>query len=372
MKNISVLIKPVSSLCNIKCDYCFYNTIAEEREVASYGVMETSVLEKIVKEALKFADGGTCTFAFQGGEPTLVGLDFYREFIHLQKKYAKGTRISNVIQTNGILIDEEWAKFLRENSFLVGLSLDGPQEVHDARRKTKDGKGTYHKVMKAKGIMDRVGVEYNILTVVDNLVARNVRGIYEFFKKEGIEYTQYIPCLDPLLLVEPGEKKYLSTKVYATFIKKLFDLWYKDLINGRYVSIRYFDNLINIILGAGGEACDMKGHCSIQNVIESDGSVYPCDFYVYDNWKLGNIEEESFEDIMRSERALEFLNTSFEKSERCRICKWKNICRGECRRKRENSERQNDLCEAYEEFFEYASARLVEVAVKVRRGEIRN
>lgn len=363
-------MKPASSLCNIKCEYCFYNTIAEEREVASYGFMKEAVLEEIVKKAFAFADGGVCTFAFQGGEPTLVGLEFYRKFISLVEKYGDTSRVNNAIQTNGILIDEEWAEFLKKNKFLVGLSLDGPQKVHDARRKGKDGKGTFHRVMKAKRIMDKAGVEYNTLTVVDNTVARNVKEVYEFFKKEKIGYTQYIPCLDPLMSGKDGDKKYLSAKAYEMFMKKIFDLWYKDLIKGKYVSIRYFDNLINIILGNGGEACDMTGHCSIQNVIEADGSVYPCDFYVYEKWQLGNISEVSFEEIIKSDKAREFFNTSLEKSDKCRVCKWANICRGECRRKRENPEKLNTLCEAYDGFFEYTSSRLMEIAMKVRNGEL--
>lgn len=370
MKNISVLIKPASNLCNIKCNYCFYNTIANEREVVSYGFMKKSILKEIVKKAFEFADGGTCTFAFQGGEPTLIGLEFYKNFIEFIEKYGETVRVNNVMQTNGILIDEEWAKFLKKNKFLVGLSLDGPQKIHDARRKSKDGKSTFHKVMKAKKIMDEVGVEYNILTVVDNVVAKNVKDVYKFFKKEKIRYTQYIPCLDPLISDKNDDKQYLLTKSYGTFLKKLFDLWYKDFMKEKYVSIRYFDNLISIILGARGEACNMMGYCSIQSVIEADGSVYPCDFYVYDEWKLGNIKEISFEKIMFSKKAMEFLNSSLEKSDKCSRCKWFNICKGECRRKRENSEKLNTLCEAYYDFFEYTSSRLIEVARTVRNRRL--
>ena len=366
MKNISVLIKPASSLCNIECSYCFYNTIAEEREIASYGFMELSTLENIVKKAFEFSEGGSCTFAFQGGEPTLIGLDFFKKFIEFQNKYKDNSFINNVIQTNGILIDDEWAAFLKENKFLVGLSLDGPQKVHDARRKGKDNKGTFHSVMKAKRIMDRYKVEYNVLSVVDTTLARNVKEVYEFFKKEKIAYTQYIACLDPLMSENPMDKTNLSPKTYATFLKKLFDLWYKDFMKGKYVSIRYFDNLINIILGRTDEACDMKGHCSIQNVIEADGSIYPCDFYVYDRWNLGNINDNTFEDIIGSDKAREFLSGSLAVADKCNLCKWKHICRGGCRRNRENPENLNTLCEAYDDFFEYTASRLMEVAMKIK------
>lgn len=366
MRNVSVLIKPSSSLCNMTCSYCFYNTIAEEREIASYGFMELSTLENIVKKTFEFSEGGSCTFAFQGGEPTLSGLDFFEKFIEFQKIYNNGSQINNVIQTNGIVIDEKWAIFFKENNFLVGLSLDGPKKIHDARRRKKNNKGSFNSVMKAKKIMDKHNIEYNVLSVVDTLLAINVKEVYTFFKKENINYTQYIPCLDPLMSGNLVEKTHLSAKTYGTFLKKLFDLWYKDLIKGKYISIRYFDNLINIILGRGGEACDMKGHCSIQNVIEADGSIYPCDFYVYDQWNLGNINTEDLEDIIVSNKARDFLSGSLKISNKCKLCKWQNICRGGCRRNRENPENLNGLCEAYYEFFEYTASRLIEVAAKIK------
>lgn len=372
MKNLSVLIKPASSLCNINCDYCFYHAIASERKIASYGIMELSVLEELVKKVFNFVDGGTATLAFQGGEPTLAGLDFFKKAVEYAERYNnQGSKVRYVIQTNGMLIDEEWAIFLKENNFLVGLSLDGPSKVHNRNRKDKKKKGTFNRVLKTKKIFDRFKVDYNTLTVVDNNVAKNVREVYEFFKNEGVQFTQYIPCLDPLKSRQPGDKANLSVRGYADFLKKLFDLWYRDLKKGKYQSIRYFNDLVNIIITGEGASCDMKGRCSVQNIIEADGSVYPCDFYVYDEWKLGNIVNNTFEEIIFSEKANEFVAASYEISDRCKSCKFYKICRGECRRKRENSEHINNYCEAYREFFTYAGSRLVEVANMTLAGRVK-
>jgi len=372
MRNISILIKPASSLCNIECDYCFYNTIAAEREVASYGIMKLEVLDELVKKVFEFSQGGNCTFAFQGGEPTLAGKVFFIKFIEYLDKYNnKNSKVNLVLQTNGMIINEEWADFLKKHNFLVGLSLDGPAKIHNYNRKDRNNKGTFNRVMKTKKIFDKYKIDYNTLIVVDDNVARNIKEIYEFFKKEKIKFTQYIPCLDPLKSSDPKDKKNLSVKVYANFLKKLFDLWYKDIKKGRYVSVRYFNDLVNIIITGNGTSCDMKGICSIQNIIEADGSVYPCDFYVYEEWKLGNVLTNTFEEMVTSDIANRFINSSVDKSDKCRICQWKNICKGECRRRRENFQNLNDYCEAYEDFFSYAVNRLVEVANMAVSGKIK-
>lgn len=372
MKNISLLIKPASSLCNINCSYCFYNTIAQEREVTSYGIMTPEVTEELVKKTLEFSNGGECTFAFQGGEPTLAGLAFFKKFIDYLKKYnVKNSKVNLSLQTNGMTINEEWAKFLKEHDFLVGLSLDGPAKIHNFNRKDKNGKGTFNKVLKTKKLFDKYKIDYNTLIVVDDNVAKNIKEIYDFFKKERVKFTQYIPCLDPLKSCNPRERKRLSSNKYAFFLKKLFDLWYKDIKKGNYVSIRYFNDLINIINTGEGTSCDMKGRCSIQNVIEADGSVYPCDFYVYDEWKLGDILTNTFEEIVKSNTANRFINDSFDMADRCKICQWRNICRGECRRRRENLQNLNNYCEAYKDFFSYAANRLVEIGNMAISGRIK-
>ncbi len=367
MPPLSLLIKPASSLCNLRCAYCFYHSIAENRMTESYGIMNDETLEVIVSKALQFADW-SCTFAFQGGEPTLAGLDFFKKLIMLQKKYnTKKVQINNTLQTNGMAIDHEWAEYLSKNRFLVGISLDGPKDLHDMFRHDSGMKGTFSRVMNAISLFNRYKVEYNILFVVNSVVARHAEKVYSFFKRNNFRYLQFIPCLDPL-----GEKQglhefSLSPERFALFLKKLFDLWYDDIIRGNMISIRYFDNLVGMMAGYRPEICGMTGECICQMVIEADGGVYPCDFYVFDEWYMGNIKELSFEELKNSETGKMFVEVSRHISRECISCKWYSLCRGGCRRLREpfydGKPALNFFCESYREFFEHAAARLKQLAV---------
>jgi len=368
MPPLSLLIKPASSLCNLRCRYCFYHSIAEKRMTESYGIMSYNTLEKMVEKALAFADSN-CILAFQGGEPTLAGLDFYKKLIEFENKYnVKNLPVNNSIQTNGVMIDEDWAEFLAENNFLVGLSLDGPPDIHDAGRVDHMEKGTFNKVMNTVKLFNKYKVEYNILCVVNSYVARHVKKIYNFFKKNDFRFLQFIPCLDPLG-EEPGRYEYsLSTERFAYFLKNLFDEWYKDFMGDNYFSIRYFDNLVGMIMGYLPEVCGMMGICNCQFVIEADGGVYPCDFYVLDEWYMGNIVDSGFEELRFSENARKFVEVSKHQSPECKSCRWFTICRGGCRRSREpfmdGKPVLNYYCQAYKEFFEYSMERLENAARK--------
>ncbi len=366
MPPVSLLIKPASSNCNLRCKYCFYHSIAENRQKESYGMMDIETLETLVKKALEYAEH-VCTFAFQGGEPTLVGLDFYRKLIEFEKKYnVKKVQIHNALQTNGVVIDEEWAKFLAENKFLVGLSLDGPKDIHDANRYDPVNKGSFNKIMETVKLFNKHRVEYNILSVITANTARHISKIYNFFKKNDFRYLQFIPCLDPLG-EEPGAYDYsLSPDRYAVFLKTLFDQWYADILQGNMISIRYFDNLVGMAMGQRPEACGMSGVCTCQFVVEANGGVYPCDFYVIDEWYLGNLKHDSLEALKKSERGTAFVEISKDIDPQCRECRWLNLCRGGCRRDREPFENNrpilNRFCSAYKDFFEYAGERIYNLA----------
>lgn len=298
MPPINILIKPASSACNAACTYCFYHDVAQKREDFFVGKLSLEHMEQIIRMGLEQAEH-ICAFTFQGGEPTLRGLEFYRETVRLQQKYARpGVEIRNNMQTNGLLIDAEWAKFFHDNAFLVGLSLDGPAELHDANRRDCMGHGTWSRTMGAVRLFRRYGVEFNVLSVVTGRSARGVERIYNFYRRENFRWLQFIPCLDPLG-ERRGEKDYcLLPEAYGEFLIRLFDLWYADLRKGEYRSIRQFDNWMHMMLGQPPEACSMGGTCSIQFVIEGDGGVYPCDFYVLDQWRLGTVGERSFVELI--------------------------------------------------------------------------
>lgn len=366
MPPLSLLIKPASSNCNLRCKYCFYNSIAENRETSSYGIMRLETLELIIKKAFEYTDSN-CTFAFQGGEPTLAGLVFYNNFIELVYKYnIKKVKVNFVLQTNGIEIDEDWAKFLSENKFLVGLSLDGPKDIHDIARLDPQGKGSFNRVMAAAYLFNKHHVDYNILCVVNAYVARHVSKVYNFYKKQGFQYLQFIPCLDPLNEKPGGHQYSLTPERYTQFLKKLFDEWYNDISKGEKISIRYFDNLIGMLMGCPPESCGMSGICTAYFVIEANGGVYPCDFYVLDEWYLGNIHETDFEQLKSSAVAHTFTEVSKYMDPQCTGCKWLSLCRGGCRRSREPFEDGkpvlNYYCQSFKDFFEYSIKRMLKLA----------
>ncbi len=362
MPPVNVLIKPASSSCNMRCSYCFYHDEAKNRSTDSFGLMQRETLEAVMHKALAHASG-SCTFGFQGGEPTLAGLDFFKTAILLQKQHnVKKLPIQNTIQTNGLLIDDEWAAFFVQNHFLVGVSLDGYEDLHDLHRRDVTENGTFSKVMQGIETLKHHNVEFNILAVVTSETARNVREAYRFFFQSGLVYHQYIPCMDPLGSMPGQQSRSLTPELYARFLKKLFDLWYKDRTEGRFVYIRYFENLAGILLGHNAESCDMNGRCSVQYAIEADGSVYPCDFYMLDGDCIGNINADSMETIDRNRACLGFIQQSLPLPEQCRTCEWLRICRGGCKRYREQEADLhpgvNRFCGAYKEAFPYILPRL--------------
>lgn len=356
MRDLNFLIKPSSSLCNMECKYCFYMDVAEKRTEYEYGFMVKETLENIIRKGIEEVSG-TCSFTFQGGEPTLAGIGFYKKAVDIQKKYQnKRIEVYNAIQTNGYLIDEEWASFLGENHFLVGLSLDGTAELHNENRKDKSGKGTWSRVMRAVRLFRKYKVSFNILCVVTGKTAACADKVYNFFIKNGFYWLQFIPCMEPLYEERGSEKYSLGPEAYGKFLIRIFDRWLNDLKNGKYISIRTFDNWISMVLGEQPEACNMAGKCSVQFVVESDGSIYPCDFYVIDKWRIGNINKDEITDIVRSVKAEAFIAESGNISCECRKCRWFVLCKGGCKRDRLFDENAgygiNYYCKAYKKLFE--------------------
>lgn len=364
-RNINVLIKPSSGLCNLRCRYCFYHSPKLNPDTDEHGFMKRETADKLIDRAFEYASQGV-VFAFQGGEPTLCGLDFYRYFIETaSEKNTKNLNLSFSIQTNGIAIDESWAEFLSKNKFLVGLSIDGPSRVHNKNRIDAAENSTLKKVMDTKRLFDKFGVEYNALSVVNAETAKNPAAAYEFFKKQGIQFIQYIPCLDPYGEEPGGHEFSLTPELYEKFLKETFDLWYRDIMNGQITVIRTFDNYIAMLLRYAPESCGMSGRCACQFVIEADGSVYPCDFYVLEETKAGNVINDTFESVINSDKVREFLDKGDVINDKCRDCRWYFICRDGCRRYRDPKTNLNIYCETFQNFFEYAYPRMVEIAKMV-------
>ena len=309
--------------------------------------METETAEILIKKALSYAKGESVAFSFQGGEPTIAGLDFFRFFVKaVNENNAYGSSIFYGIQTNGTLVNDEWAEFFYENNFLVGLSLDGDYEGNKFRKKPS-GSNSFYKILTTAELLKKHNVQFNILTVLTGYCAENGERIYRFFRDKGFSYLQFIPCLRPFDSEEQGEL-YMTSDQYADFLIRVFNLYVKDYVRGNYISIRQFDNWVRLYLGQRPEQCGIAGHCTHQFVCEANGNIYPCDFYCTDEYLLGNIKESDFSVMEKSETAVNFIKESLVMSEECKHCKVLPLCRGGgCKRLKVSG----DYCNAYKKFF---------------------
>lgn len=368
MPPLSLLIKPASGSCNMRCQYCFYTDETENRSIPLMGRMSLETMGVLVDKAMSYSEGD-CAFTFQGGEPTLAGLPFFQALTNHIDRHPAAGRVRYSMQTNGYDLNEDWARWFAEHRVLVGVSLDGPKEIHDRYRLDHAGRGTFSRVMASLRLLEKYGVEYNILTVVSAANARRARQVYSFFQKHGFHYQQYIECLDPIGEAWGGHEFSLTPERYEVFLKNLFDAWYQDMRAGRHVYNRHFENLLMLLDGQQPESCNLQGTCAQQWVIEADGGVYPCDFYALDQWRLGNILEDAFETMEERRQASGFIQLSQPVPEECRICRWLPLCRNGCRRNREPLEEQgkNYFCSAYRGFLEYAYPRMTEVLASLRQ-----
>lgn len=345
--DVSIMIKPASSLCNMRCKYCFYHDVASKREAYGFGFMDGRTAEILITKAFDYAGGGNVYFTFQGGEPTLAGLGFFQNFVATaERTNTGGSQVYYSLQTNGTLINEEWCAFLKEKNFLVGLSLDGNMDGNRYRVDAK-GENCFSKAVHAADLMSEYGVDFNILSVVTGYLADHIEEQYSFLVSKGYRYLQFIPCLRPF-----GDKSdnplYLTAEQYARFLVTAFNKYVRDYIKGNYTSVRGFDNWVQMARGNRAEQCGYSGRCSRQFVVEANGNVYPCDFYCTDEYRLGNINLMSFDAMAKSRRAEEFLKESLFIPEKCKQCNYYGLCRsGGCKRQRESE----DYCESYKTFF---------------------
>ena len=363
---MNLLIKPASSLCNMKCEYCFYHDESTHRDVAFKGLMNEEIVENLIRKVFE-AEQEYVLFAFQGGEPTLAGLDFFKNFVHKVNQYnILKIPVEYTLQTNGIVIDESWAHFLRENKFLIGLSFDGAYALHNKMRYDVKGQATYKQVLKTLKLFNQYGVEYNVLSVVTQQMADNIHEVYYELKKNGVKFMQFIPCLNPLDCEETLSYTLTNDKYYE-FLVNLFDLWYKDFMNKEYYSVRYFDNLFYIYVGQSAEQCGMQGHCNIQFVVEGNGDVYPCDFYCLDKYLLGNIKAMSFEQLISTTTATNFINDSIGYSEECKKCEAFKLCQSGCRRYKDKNGKYI-YCDAFKKFYPKLMERFPIIDEKLKNG----
>lgn len=330
MRSISVMVKPVSSTCNMRCSYCFYADVANSRQIANHGVMKpemAGLLAQRLAEAVDFA--GDVTVSFQGGEPTLAGLDWFRHFADLMAAYP-GVTTHWSLQTNGSLLDREWCAFLAEHDVLVGLSLDGPRSLTDRFRRDGQGEGAYDRAMRSLDMLFDADIEPSILTVVTRQLAQKPKQLMQFYLSHDIVNVQLIPCLPSLDGTDDGMS--LRPSDYRSFFLGFFRAWKRAYQREQLVYVNLFDNVLGILEGYAPNQCGMIGQCTLQYVIESNGDVYPCDFYCLDEFRMGNLADSQLRDMTTSEASRRFFDEEDCRRAPCSTCPFESVCYGGCRR----------------------------------------
>ncbi len=369
----SILIKPAGPDCNMACTYCFYLKKAKLFSKTKKHRMREDILEETIRQAMTQSED-QISFAWQGGEPTLMGVAFYEKAIRFQQRYGYNQLVGNGLQTNGLLIDRNWAKFLKRYKFLVGISLDGPKHVHNRYRKLKNGQGSWSKVVdKAKLLLDS-GVAVNALTVVNDYSVRFPEEIYGFLKEMGLSYMQFIPCFE----TDPGDPKRVASfsappLEYGKFLCRVFDLWLTDFVNDKpTTSVRLFDSLFFRYVDMEPPDCALMSECGVYVVVEHNGDVYSCDFFVDPEWKLGNVMESNLINMLNSKRQHEFGNRKANLPEACQKCPWLKFCYGGCPKDRLRLPSDNNLnhfCQSYKIFFEHADPHFRKLAQDWRKRQ---
>lgn len=367
-----VMAKPTGSVCNIDCTYCFYlekEALYPERNTRWQ--MSDETLERYIGQHIDAQSGDNVTFAWQGGEPTMMGLAFFRRVIALCDKYANGKKITHALQTNGILLDDAWARFFAEHRFLIGLSIDGPAPLHNQYRVNRTGKGTHDRVMAAMALLKAHHVEFNTLTVVGKHNVEHAREVYEFLVAAGSRYIQFIPLVErlsndassALQLVLPGESAArlapwtVPSWQFGDFLRQIFDVWVRRDVER--VSVQMFDVAMAAWTGQPPVLCVHSATCGHAFALESNGDLYNCDHFVYPEHKLGNIHQQTIHELNHSERAIAFgeaKETTLTAD--CRRCEFRPVCHGGCPKHRfavspNGHPGHNYLCAGYKHFFKH-------------------
>ena len=363
------MIKPASALCNLRCKYCFYSDIADLRAVRSFGVMTDDAMREILKSLEKsLSPGDGVTLCFQGGEPCMAGLDYFVRFTQAADAWSPDVRVQYALQTNAVLLDESWCAFLRERRFLVGVSYDLLEELHDGARVDAAGNGTNRRVAEKIRLLRSSGAAFNILCTLTNQAARHPQRVWKRMEALDIRYVQFTPCLGGL--GRPGESVYaLTPKRFAGFYNALFPLWLAAYRKGNYRSVKLFDDVISRMAFGSCNMCGLDGRCRPQLVVEADGSVYPCDFYCLDAYCLGNLREKTIPELLQAPQAEAFLRRAQESPALCKVCEFRQFCGGFCKRM------QREVCCAgtdgfcgYRDFLSQNLADLQQIAAYERRG----
>lgn len=371
-----IMTKAAGSSCNLACKYCYYlekNNLYKDRQPDKRFILTDELLEKFIEIYIESQTTPQVLFCWHGGESLMRPLSFYKKVVELQKKYARGRIIDNTIQTNGTLLNDEWCRFFKENNWLVGVSIDGPQEFHDEYRKNKIGAPSFRKVMQGIDLLKKHGVEWNALAVVNDFNGDYPLDFYHFFKEIECRYIQFTPIVERIIprkdgryLASPMDAQNIpladfsvSPEQWGNFLCAIFDEWVRNDVGEYFIQI--FDATLANWIGEQPGVCSMAKTCGHAGVMEYNGDVYSCDHFVFPEYKLGNIRTHTLIEMMFSERQQKFGNDKFEKlPKQCRDCKYLFACNGECPKNRfaltaDGDPGLNYLCAGYHKYFEHVA-----------------
>ncbi len=370
MQPFTLLIKPSGSDCNIDCAYCFYK--GRDASVGSGRQrMSDEVLEILVRDYVKLGFP-VVGFAWQGGEPTLMSVDFFKRAVGLQKKYGiAGQQISNTLQTNGVLLDDEWCRFFAENKFLLGISIDGPKEFHDRYRLDHSGAGTFDRVIRGIECCKRHGVEFSALVLLNNINVEHPEKLFDFVVGNELTYLQFIPCIETNPATGSQAEFSITPRQYGDFLCRLFNLWYD--YGPEKLNIRDFDSLLTHYVMGSHTICTYSKKCAGFIVIEHNGEAFCCEFFIEPQWKLGNILQTPLDKLAAGSRKQTFARSKEKLCNKCLVCSHLDICRGGCMKDRFRSNielagKENYFCQSYKQFFDYAVPRFKQLAAGIQNG----
>jgi len=389
-RQFSAMAKPVGASCNLNCSYCYYLSKGNLPGMQGCEAIPDAILEKHIHDTLEGNQSSEVIFDWQGGEPTLLGIDFFKKVLRLQEQHCQPDKVVlNNLQTNGTLLNEDWCRFLRDNRFLVGLSLDGPKSLHDAYRRDKGGGPSFDRVMASVKLLKKMGVEFNTLTVLNRLNVKYPLDVYRFLTREvGPRMIQFIPLVEPRGFERTAPQHWDATQLpvvgssaarpgtpdsivcdwsadpddLGSFLCKVFDEWHRRDM-GKYF-VNFVEGAVAAWAGLPAQTCVFSKVCGKAVVLERDGAVYSCDHYVYPEYRLGNIQEKTLVEMVFSERQTRFgLNKYDSLPSQCRNCQFLFACWGECPRNRfvktpDGEPGLNYFCPAFKRFFAHVDAPL--------------
>ncbi len=366
-----LMAKPAGAACNLRCKYCYYLEKGSLYDGGKHAMMSDEMLERFTREYIESQTTQDVLFSWHGGEPLMRPIAFYERALALQRRYAGGRHISNTLQTNATMLTDEWCEFLRRNNFLVGVSIDGPQEFHDEYRRTATRRPTFHKVMQGIRLLNRHGVEWNALAVVNDFNADYPLDFYNFFKSIDCHYIQFTPIVErrvsrtDSLTLAPGMEEggslidfSVTPGQWGNFLCTIFDEWVRHDVGTYFIQL--FDATLANWVGVQPGICTLAKECGHAGVIEANGDVYSCDHFVFPEHRLGNINTSTITSMMYGKKQREFARMKHELLPRqCKECEWEFACHGECPKNRFTRDKYgnpglNYLCQGYRQFFAHA------------------